>query len=417
MRAARVFKSEAIARRRNSTTIETADGFLIRIGRLLNFPRTLQNGFSQEVCDCFEFGFPIEWEKLANPNMAEMNGHPQSPSQSTANAPSASVEYYMEKFSRASVTDLMGYAFTGNDFNSSRSPPTQRFSSLSNGNTRNGGSSMRKMPSSERLGDGRMDMPEGPLTPPAETCSGDQTDGQHGNMQTDASQQGIVNHSISSVLANQSTISICSYSNGDGNTLAPSKIVSVEKEGYKSRVGCSHAEKGANIQHEKHSCSSQQEMVTHPVDSALVNNYMTRPSSDFGEPGTPKCGKTSANLGPADALEVPLKGMTPQFGAVQGSEDNTVRRLRSGKVFGGSVLMEKSYNKRKRMQQKDSNPKMVPCEGVTPTADLNSHKNGCLVAGIVAADELQSHDSHNKGSEGPAKRRRGRSAKRAGRSP
>jgi len=49
-----------------------------------------------QVCECFEFGFPPQWLKLLYPNMEQQNE--QSESESTANAPRHSVEYYMENF-------------------------------------------------------------------------------------------------------------------------------------------------------------------------------------------------------------------------------------------------------------------------------------------------------------------------------
>ncbi|XP_062184707.1 uncharacterized protein LOC133888464 [Phragmites australis] len=279
-RAVRVFKSAAISRRYDYFTIETADGNLIKIGRLLNIPQTRDNGFPQEVCECFELGFPVEWEKLANPNMEQMNGQAGSPSKSTANAPSSSVECCMEKLLCGSIINSIGYTFAESDFNSSRMSTSntdghliQRLSNLSNGNTGNRDSLMGKMAASKGLGDGRMDI-----------------------------------------------------------------------------------------------CTS----VT---------------SSDLKERGTPKRGKASVDLGTANALEVSSQGMTPQFGAVRGSEDNTVRRLRSGKVFGvpSSAPANRGYME-KRMKHEASNGKMVSNEGVTTTADLTSHGNGCSVAGIVAEE-------------------------------
>jgi hypothetical protein len=76
-----------------------------------------------------------------------------------------------------------------------------------------------------------------------------------------------------------------------------------------------------------YSCSSEHEMVSLPIECT---------SSHLGERGTPRCGKALVNLGTTDAFELPTEGMTPKFGAIGGSEDSTVRRLRkrSGKVFG-----------------------------------------------------------------------------------
>ncbi|OEL16757.1 hypothetical protein BAE44_0022220 [Dichanthelium oligosanthes] len=370
--AGRVFRSAAIVKRHEATAIETEDGYLIRIGRLLNIPQMRENGFPQEVCEYFELGFPIQWRKLVNPNMEQQNEQARPQSESTANGPSHSVEYYMEKFLSDSATNSMIYAFTEYDFYSSAEytsnrdgPATQSPSNLSDGNVGN-------MAASLGLYSGRKDMPEKHLTPPGETCSGQESD-QHESMRIDASEQEIVNRFISSVSVTQSTGSICANSKVDDSILAPSKIVSVEEEGYRNGVGCGQAEEHADIQHENmQSCSSEQEMVTLPIDSATVDENLNSTSSDSVEPGTPKCGKASVNLGTTDASELPTERMAPQFGAARDSEASTVRRLRSGKVFGtpsGGPM--KRDHKKKKIQHAT----MVPNEGGTSTANLTSHEN------------------------------------------
>ncbi|CAD6219322.1 unnamed protein product [Miscanthus lutarioriparius] len=107
--ASRVFRSSAIVRRHDYTTVESEDGYLIRIARLLNIPKTRENGLSEEVCECFKFGFPILWHRLVNPKMELDNEHARSPSESTANAPSHSVEYYMKKFLSDSFSSSIKY--------------------------------------------------------------------------------------------------------------------------------------------------------------------------------------------------------------------------------------------------------------------------------------------------------------------
>lgn len=394
-RAARVFTSNSITTRHADGTLETADGVIVLIKGPLNISRMHHNGFPHEVCKWFQLGFPVEWEKCANSNMKQMNEHTRSPLKSTsASSLSVSTEYYIDKFLRGSFINSMGYAFTGNDFNSSKrstsntdGPPIQRVSNLSNGtarfkestgNTGDNDNLMSKMAASEELCNGRMEMPEEPFAGPGGTCNSGQA-GQEDN------------------------------------------------------------------QHESmHKYASGQKMHTHSIDSALINNHMDHISSDLEECGTPKCGKTLVHPGTEDALEVPTKGMSPQFG-VHGSQDNTIRRLRNGKVFGmssGASLKKRDY-KGKRMQNKTFNRKMVPNEEITPPADLTSHKNVynsldihdkakqssvCMpvspgpkrtrsgqlcqvgsghendahnvvgsVAGIIAADKLQSHYSCRKG--------------------
>nr|AWA44817.1 hypothetical protein SO37C23_000006 [Saccharum officinarum] len=121
-------------------------------------------------------------------------------------------------------------------------------------------------------------------------------------------------------------------------------------------------------QESMYSCSSEHEMVSLPIECT---------SSHLGERGTPKCGKALVNLGTTDAFELPTEGMTPKFGAIGGSEDSTVRRLRkrSGKVFGipsGGPM--KSGHKQKKIQREASSKQMVN-EGITSAADLTPHEN------------------------------------------
>jgi len=315
------------------------------------------------VCECFEFGFPPQWLKLLYPNMEQQNEQSESESESTANAPRHSVEYYMKKLS-------MGYDFyssTGCTSNTD-GPATQSLSDLPDGNAGN-------MAASLGLYGGTRNMPEKPLTPPGETCCRGQESEQHERMQIDVSEQGIVNRSVSSVSVNLSTGSICPNSKVDESILVPSKIVPVEKEGYRSRSDCCQAEDAADIPENTLSCSSEQEMATLPIDSAIVNENLNSTSSDLGEPGTPKCGKVSVNLRTTDALELTNENMTPQFGAVRGSEESTVRRLRSGKVFGtpSGGPVKRRY-KKKSIQHEASSEMMAPKEGGTST-DLTSHEN------------------------------------------
>ncbi|TKW03753.1 hypothetical protein SEVIR_7G063300v4 [Setaria viridis] len=395
--AGRVFRSAAIGRRHDQHAIETEDGYKIQIGRLLNVPRTRDNGFPEKVCKCFEFGFPIQWLKLVNPKMEQQNEQAQS--ESTADAPRHSVKYWMEEFLSDDLTNLKKYASEENDSYSSAGytsntdgPAIQSLSNLPDGNAGN-------MAASGGLYGGRTNMPGKPLARPRETsCSGQESD-QHESMQIDTSEQGLDNHSISSVSVNQNAGSFCPNSKVDDSILATSKIMSVEKESYRRRVGSSEAEEDADIQHENmQSCSNEHEIVTLPIDSAIVNENPNSTSSDLGKPGTLKCGKASMNLGSTDALELPTERMTPQFGAVQGSEDSPVRRLRSGKVFGmPSGGLMKSGHKKRKIQHEASSQNMIPNEGDTSTADLTSHENNSSAAGVVTKDKQESHDSHRGG--------------------
>eukprot|EP00267_Zea_mays_P024596 XP_008651283.1 uncharacterized protein LOC100278785 isoform X1 [Zea mays] len=360
--AGRVFRSSAIVRRHDHFRIMSEDGYLIRIGCLLNIPKTRNNGFSEEVCECFEFGFPIQWHRLVNPKMVPDNKHALSPSETTASAPSHSVGYYMEKFLSDSFSNSNRYSFTENDSYTSvvctgsrNGLTTQTLSNLPDDNAGN-------ITVSWGLYGLGMDMSEKPWTPPAEACNNRQESDQHESMQIDACKQELVNRSMSSVSVKQSISSISPNSKVDGNRIVPSKIMSVVNESYRSTVGCGQAEEDVGIQQEKkHSCSSEHGMVTLSINCT---------SSQLGAPGIPKFGKDSVNLWTTDALELSTEGMTPKIGA-----DSTDRRLRSGKILGmpSGGLMNRGH-KLKKIKQEASSKQMVN-QGATCTVDLTSHEN------------------------------------------
>ncbi|CAH8392557.1 unnamed protein product [Eruca vesicaria subsp. sativa] len=58
----RLFSSATISTRHDSTTLETSDGLTVSISGFINRSRSLQNGFSQEVCNRFLLGFPYHWK-------------------------------------------------------------------------------------------------------------------------------------------------------------------------------------------------------------------------------------------------------------------------------------------------------------------------------------------------------------------
>ena len=60
--ASRVFRSSAIVRRHDYTTVESEDGYLIRIARLLNIPKTRENGLSEEVIAMIGLQGPEFWK-------------------------------------------------------------------------------------------------------------------------------------------------------------------------------------------------------------------------------------------------------------------------------------------------------------------------------------------------------------------
>ncbi|XP_009602519.1 kinetochore-associated protein KNL-2 homolog [Nicotiana tomentosiformis] len=61
----RLFTSAAIAMRHDTVTLVTVDGISILVSGLINRVRTLQNGFSSEVCNQFLIGFPYNWKESA----------------------------------------------------------------------------------------------------------------------------------------------------------------------------------------------------------------------------------------------------------------------------------------------------------------------------------------------------------------
>ncbi|CAN4089909.1 unnamed protein product [Withania somnifera] len=59
----RVFHSTTIAKRHDTVTLVSVDGITILLSGFINRCRTLQNGFSSEVCEQFLLGFPYNWEE------------------------------------------------------------------------------------------------------------------------------------------------------------------------------------------------------------------------------------------------------------------------------------------------------------------------------------------------------------------
>ncbi|XP_057769970.1 kinetochore-associated protein KNL-2 homolog [Salvia miltiorrhiza] len=61
----RCFSSAPILKRHDAVTLQTVDGITLMVHGYLNRSRTLENGFSREVCDDFLIGFPYYWEDFA----------------------------------------------------------------------------------------------------------------------------------------------------------------------------------------------------------------------------------------------------------------------------------------------------------------------------------------------------------------
>lgn len=62
-----VFSTAPIIKRYNICTLRTADGITIVTKGSINASRTLENGFSSEMCSLFLLGFPWSWETYSNP--------------------------------------------------------------------------------------------------------------------------------------------------------------------------------------------------------------------------------------------------------------------------------------------------------------------------------------------------------------
>ncbi|KAL0434795.1 UNVERIFIED_CONTAM: hypothetical protein Sradi_0187400 [Sesamum radiatum] len=61
--AMRVFSSAPILKTYGFSTLETTDGICVILHNLINKVRTLENGFSSDVCNDFNCGFPIYWKE------------------------------------------------------------------------------------------------------------------------------------------------------------------------------------------------------------------------------------------------------------------------------------------------------------------------------------------------------------------
>ncbi|XP_057539937.1 protein EMBRYO DEFECTIVE 1674-like isoform X2 [Amaranthus tricolor] len=63
--ASREFHSTKIVKRHGCSTLETSDGFIVSLCGFINKSRSLENGYSTEVCRDFIYGFPYNWEHYA----------------------------------------------------------------------------------------------------------------------------------------------------------------------------------------------------------------------------------------------------------------------------------------------------------------------------------------------------------------
>lgn len=146
------------------------------------------------------------------------------------------------------------------------------------------------------------------------------------------------------------------------------------------------------------------------ASEGLCNGRIGMPdeSCEDSGPGETYSGRTSQAAKPRE-LQVLAKGLSPAFGLLQCSKDNTGRRLRSGKVceMSNGASFKKGNTKRKTMQHETLNVNVEPIEETTSPLDPTCHENGGSVTQIPAADELHSQHSGHKG------KGRGRPRKRA----
>uniref|UniRef100_A0ACD5UAI1 Uncharacterized protein n=2 Tax=Avena sativa TaxID=4498 RepID=A0ACD5UAI1_AVESA len=364
-RAARLFCSCYITMRHADGTLETADHKILLIRGPLNIPQMHCNGFPYEVSKYFQLGFPVQWERHANPNMNQMNENTQYPSKST--------KYYIEKFLHGSFINSAEYNFTEVDSKSSKEPtgntdgpPTRGLSDLTNGTPSiqepscNGGdydNSVIKVTPSEGSCNGRMGMSDESCEDhlPAETCSGN----------TDE----FPIRGLSSLANGTPRIQEPSGKSGD----------------YHNSMSNTTASEG------------------------LCNGRMDMPDESYEDPGPGEtCSGQTCQAAKPHELEALAKGLSPAFGLLQCSKGNTGRTLRSGKVCGMSngASVKKGHSKTKRVQPETLNMKVIPTEETTPPSDPTYQKNGGSVAQIPAEVKLQSQDSSRTGRRRPRKKAR-----------
>ncbi|XP_051120442.1 kinetochore-associated protein KNL-2 homolog [Andrographis paniculata] len=69
----RCFSSAPIVKRIDAVTLATADGKTVMVHGHLNRHRSLQNGFSHEICQHFMIGFPYYWEEFAGAGVSAVD--------------------------------------------------------------------------------------------------------------------------------------------------------------------------------------------------------------------------------------------------------------------------------------------------------------------------------------------------------
>jgi hypothetical protein len=114
------------------------------------------------------------------------------------------------------------------------------------------------------------------------------------------------------------------------------------------------------------------------ASEGLCNGRMGMPdgSCEDSGPGETCSGQTSQAEKPHELKNL-ANGLSPAFGLLQCSKDNTGRRLRSGKVceMSKGASSKKGNSKRKTVQHETLNMKVVPVEETILPSDPTCHKN------------------------------------------
>lgn len=75
----RLFCSAAIVKRHYTTILEAKDGITVTLSGFINRDRAHENGFSFQICDRFQLGFPYSWEEIAAKLRGEESANGGSP--------------------------------------------------------------------------------------------------------------------------------------------------------------------------------------------------------------------------------------------------------------------------------------------------------------------------------------------------
>ncbi|GAV69220.1 SANTA domain-containing protein [Cephalotus follicularis] len=105
----RAFCSAAIAKRHDATTLETMDAITITLSGFINRSRTQLNGFPDEVCNHFLFGFPYHWMDYATQSCAEDSTHREIPTRefSLGGSENTVLPVSLDDLSVTRIRDLM----------------------------------------------------------------------------------------------------------------------------------------------------------------------------------------------------------------------------------------------------------------------------------------------------------------------